>query len=309
MRNPFTSRNDANYGKGMVVLEDADAESSEQAEEISERLNATFLSPTYAPPVLPAAAIDVHRLSQTKDVKLEQILSVLEKDPLLAARVLKVASSPVYGGQSVQSLQTGVMRLGMRTLAALVWEVALNMRVFRSKAYEAPMELVRRHSIACAHVSRAIAKLTSVPLEYAFLCGLLHDIGVAAALHVLGEGGSNNGKPLDADLLAIVLRKGHAEASQIVAKQWLLTDDVQLVLRHHHQVTIQGYAHPTAAVIAVAERVILEEGGKAHPPMPWDHTNDTAYMAARDALSLTARAYDAIKKDARTILEKLEHSA
>jgi putative nucleotidyltransferase with HDIG domain len=299
----------AKYGRGSITLDDTEQEGSLQAEEIVQRLSATFHSPAYAPPLLPAAAMDVHRLSQTKDVQVEQILAVLEKDPLLAARVLKVASSPVYGGLQVQSLQMGVMRLGLRALADLVWEVALNMRVFKSKAYQVPMEAVRRHSIAVAHVSRAIAKLTSVPLEYAFLCGLLHDVGAAAALHLLGDGGSNSGKPLDATILQVVLHKSHAEASQQVALLWSLPADLQLVLAHHHDVSIQGYVHPTAAVIALAEQMIIEEGGKKLKPLLWDSTRDKALLVARDALALPLRSLDTIKKDTRTILAKLEHSA
>jgi HD-like signal output (HDOD) protein len=181
------------------------------------------------------------------------------------------------------------------------------MKVFRSKAYEGPMDAVRRHSTACAYVSRMIAKLTPVPLEYAFLCGLLHDVGAAAALLLLGQGGSNTGgKPLSAEVLQVVLTKAHAEASQLVAKLWQLPEDVQLVLGHHHTVTIQGYAHPTAAIIAIAEKVLREESGKAARALDWDETNDYALIAAREALGLTPRALEAIRKDARTIMAKLE---
>jgi HD-like signal output (HDOD) protein len=308
MRGRFgTSANDPGYGKGMVVLQDAELSGNVHAEEISERLKAVFRSPDYAPPLLPAAAVEVHRLSQTKDAQVDQILSALEKDPLLAARVLKVASSPVYGGQALQSLQTAVMRLGMRALADLVWEVALNMKVFRSKAYEGPMDAVRRHSTATAYVARAIAKLTPVPLEYAFLCGLLHDVGAAAALLLLGEGGSNSGgKPLSPEVLQVVLAKAHAEASQLVARLWELPADVQLVLAHHHNVTVQGYAHPTAAIIAIAEKVLREESGKSARALDWDETSDNALIAAREALGITPRSLEAIRKDARTIMAKLE---
>jgi HD-like signal output (HDOD) protein len=303
-------RAQADYGNGAVMLDDVDFATDAQAEEISERLKATFRSPDYVPPVLPAAAVEVHRLTQTHDVKIEQILQTLEKDPLLAARVLKVASSPIYSGQPIQSLSAAVMRLGMRHLADVVWEVALNMRVFRSKAYAEPMEAVRRHSIACAHVARSIAKLTPVPLEYAFLCGLLHDVGAAAALHLLGEGGSNaNGKPLDSDTLQIVLQKSHADASQLVAKLWLLPPDVQVVLAHHHSVIVQGYVHPTAAIIALAERCIADEATKALPPLAWDDTRDAMLMLARESLGLSARSLEAIKKETRALLAKMEQLA
>ena len=40
-----------------------------------------------------------------------------------------------------------------------------------------------------------------------------------------------------------------------------------------------------------------------------DVTGDKALMAARDALSLSLRALDTIKKETRSILAKLEHSA
>jgi HD-like signal output (HDOD) protein len=135
----------------------------------------------------------------------------------------------------------------------------------------------------------------------------LHDVGAAAALLLLGQGGSNTGgKPLSAEVLHVVLAKAHAEASQLVAKLWQLPDDVQLVLGHHHTVTIQGYAHPTAAIIAIAEKVLREESGKAARALDWDETNDYALIAAREALGLTPRALEAIRKDARTIMAKLE---
>lgn len=309
MRDRFgTNVTDAAYGKGVVALTDAEVVGDAHAEEISERVTAVFHSPQYVPPVLPAAAVEVHRLSQTKDVKVEQILAALEKDPLLAARVLKVASSPVYGGQAVTSLHNAVVRLGTRELGVLVWEVALNMRVFRSKAYERPMERVRRHSIATAHVARTIAKLTPVPLEYAYLCGLLHDVGAAAALLLLGEGGSNTGRQLADDVLQVVLSKSHAEASCQVAKMWQLPADVQFVLAQHHTVTAQGYAHPTAAIVAVAEKLIREESPRGSAVLDWDTTSDHALLAARDVLALSERALDALRKDVKNLLAKLEKS-
>jgi HD-like signal output (HDOD) protein len=300
------------YSKDGIALslEDTDLASDAHAEEISARLKVTFLSPDYVPPLLPAAAVEVHRLSQAHDVKIEQILLVLEKDPLLAARIMKVASSSLYGGQPLQSLSAAVMRLGLRHLADVVWEVALNMRVFRSKAYAAPMEAVRRHSVACAHVARAIAKLTPVPLEYAFLCGLLHDVGAAAVLHLLGEGGNNlSGQPLDAETLQMVLHKAHAEGSQLVARLWHLPADMQVVLAHHHHVMIQGYVHPTAAIVAIAERSIEEESGSTWPPLAWDSTRDAMLMIAREALALSPRSMEAIQKETRILLAKMEQVA
>jgi HD-like signal output (HDOD) protein len=294
------------YGRGTYEIAAAD-DPAEQAKLITRRIRATFATPTYAPPVLPVAALEVHQLSQAKNVKLEQVLSALEKDPLLAARVLKVANSPVYTGAPLQSLHHAVTRIGMKNLASVVWEVALNMRVFRCKVYEQPMEQIRRHSTAVAHLSRLVAQQTSIPLDYAFLCGLLHDVGAAAILLLLGE--RQAGQPQDTlppEVLAQVMEETHAEASALISKIWKLPGDLQLVLEHHHSVTSGGYAHPTASVIALAQKLMLEEGPRVGWPMPeWDETPLSGLMAAEAALSLDNNAFEKLRKKAEPMLSDL----
>jgi HD-like signal output (HDOD) protein len=298
------SRASETYGQGVVELEEDD-DPGQQAAALIKRVRGTFEAPTYAPPVLPVAALEVHQLSQAKNVKLEQVLSTLEKDPLLAARVLRVANSSLYAGAPLQSLHHAVMRLGMKNLASVVWEVALNMRVFRSKAYAEPMEQLRRHSVAVAHVARLVAQLTPIALDYAFLCGLLHDVGGAAVLLLLGERG-NTDEALPADVLADVFSAAHADASQVVAKIWRLPDDLQLVLQHHHDVTIGGYSHPTAAVIALAERLVAEEGPTAgYPVAPWDFTPKSSLRAAEQALQINEASLEKLRKRTGELLGEL----
>ena len=297
------------YGQGVVELEGTELEEGHLAEELIGVVRETFKSSSYAPPVLPAAAIELHQMSLQSDVQLSEIVSVLEKDPLLAARVVKVASSPLYGGRAVQSLQDAVVRLGLQNVREVVWQVALNMRVFRSKAYQAPMELVRRHSVAVAHLSRAIGKLTPVPLDYAFLCGLLHDVGAAAVLLLL-EAGEGRERPLTREVLDLVLGACHAEASAVLAGVWTLPADVALVLRHHHDADIEGHTHPTAAIIALAERVLFQLEAESVPGwVPgWDESSHRAWMIAQRALGLPEQALSAIEKECSKILERLGES-
>jgi HD-like signal output (HDOD) protein len=299
------------YGRGTHEIEAA-SDPAQQAEIITRRIRATFAAPQYAPPVLPVAALEVHQLSQAKNVKLEQVLSALEKDPLLAARVLKVANSPLYAGAPLQSLHHAVLRLGMKNLASVVWEVALNMRVFRCKHYERPMEQIRRHSTAVAHLSRLVAQQTSIPLDYAFLCGLLHDVGAAGILLLLGERapGAQHDPALDDQVLHSVMDDTHAEASALIARVWKLPGDIQLVLAHHHSVSSGGYAHPTAAVVALAQKLALEEGPAVGLETPrWDETPLHALMAAEQALGIESGAFDKLRKKAEPLLSELVASS
>ena len=295
------------YGQGIVELCDED-DPSRQAAGLIVRIRGAFDLPQYAPPLLPLAALEVHQLSQAKNVKLEQVLQTLEKDPLLAARVLRVANSALYAGAPLQSLHHAIMRLGMQNLANVVWEVALTMRVFRSKAYAAPMEQIRRHSVAVAHVSRLVAQLTPIALDYAFLCGLLHDVGAAAILLLLSE--SPPDQALPDDVLSQVLGAAHADASQIIAKSWKLPNDLQLVLAHHHAVTSGGYAHPTAAIVAIAERLVAEEGpATGLPASSWDSTPQSSQRAAEQALQIGEPALDKLRKRTAELLREVAQAS
>ncbi len=123
-------------------------------------------------------------------------------------------------------MKVAVVRLGMRHLASVVWEVAAGMRVFRSARYAGAMEQIRTHSTMCAHLCRLIASRKALATETAFLCGLLHDIGMAATLLVLSD------RPKDEPsisplVLDEVLRQTHQEVSGMIAQLWKLPAEVQ----------------------------------------------------------------------------------
>ena len=55
-----------------------------------------------------------------------EVVEVLQKDPVLAARVLSIAQSAFYASRSpVMSLHQATIRLGLKTLRDLVLEAAL----------------------------------------------------------------------------------------------------------------------------------------------------------------------------------------
>jgi HD-like signal output (HDOD) protein len=302
----MTEKTSADYGKGEYELE-ADAVVLESAADFAARLKAHFTSPGYTPPLLPAVAMQVQSLSQKADVDVAALVGVMEKDPVFAARVLKIAQSAAFASAgSINSLKDAVVRIGLRNLADIAWEVAMNMRVFRAQAYAQPMEVVRRHSTACAHFCRMISSSTGISTEYAFLCGLLHDIGMAASLIVLGEQ-HQAGQPLDAMLLGMILKRCHQEASMVIASLWKLPADVQLVVGNHHEVQIQGFVHPLAAVVAIAEQLARELGfGIVLAGTDSDSTDELALARARDALRLDAASLDKFREQARKLAENFE---
>jgi HD-like signal output (HDOD) protein len=269
-------------------------------------LRARFASPSYTPPMVPAIAVEVNQLAQKSSVDMTKLVAVLEKDPLLAARVLKLstsAASAPSGG--ITSLQAAVVRIGLRNVADLAWEVAIDSRVFRSQAYGGIMEVVRKHSIVCGHLARLTASFTSIPTDYGFLCGLLHDVGMAATLVILG----NDPQPVSESTCAEILQVCHQEASQTVAALWKLPPDIQLVLGNHHNVVVDKLVHPLTAIVAVAEQLarffnygVMIGGANADP------TDGAALAKARGALSLDEGRMELLRTQAEKVMEGLKPS-
>ncbi len=245
-----------NYGRGTVEI---DAEFVEERD-VLERLRTAFRAPDYEPPLLPAAALQLLELARSPDASVRDVLDVLEYDPFIAGRVLRLAQSPAYGAATpVRSLEQGVSRLGMNTMAEIFFHVSVSSRVFRAKGYEKAMDALRNHSVAVAHVARLVCRATSLPDEYAFLCGLLHDVGIAAGLIVLADVRAPKAPPPLFEIQRPVI-EAHAEAGTIVCASWKLPPDVCLVIEHHHHPTIGGVMHPMAAALGVAEEICRANG-------------------------------------------------
>jgi putative nucleotidyltransferase with HDIG domain len=256
-----TAKNRENYGKGEAFVEYIDRQ------EVLTALLTTFNSPKYEPPVLPATAIELLALSRSPKVEFDQITTLLQKDALVAAKVLKVAQSAIYArGARLTSLQDAVVRLGLETVAGLFMQVSMNMKVFRAPGYEKVMVALRRHSAMVANVARIVCRRTSVYDEYAFLCGLLHDVGISAGAAVLGASA-----PFEIAWPAIL--DAHAEAGRTLCAAWNLPPDVALVVQAHHGAPPGQPQHPVASAIMVSEWMArrlgfgIDEDGTDQPPV------------------------------------------
>jgi len=322
VRKAGKKRHEEGYGRGEhSIAPDEDLWIDEEA--LKERILAVFQSPDYRPPTLPGTALELLQLSRSPDVAFDDVVALLEKDSVLAGRVLRIAQSPVYAGASkLVSLKDALVRLGLITLRDLVLEVAMNLRVFKAESYAGSMERLRRHSLATAHLSRLVSRYTPMEGEYAFLCGLLHDVGTAGILIALGD--QPRGKaPPDLEVLWPAIDAVHEEAAAIMARLWQLPAEIPLVLGAHHSVRIDGFDHPLAATVCLADHLADELGQGLAPPAGrapagkddlagmsthshLDRSSPVALERAQQALGLGPETRELIQREAQALLGKLE---
>lgn len=276
---------------------------------ISEGLRRVFGSPGYKPPMLPAVALEIHDLSCRPDIDTGKLIGVLERDPMLAGHVLRVANSPIFRGRDAEtSLRSAVLRLGLKNLGEVVFELALHMRVFRSAEYSDLMEQLRRHSTACANLCRLLASRSGQDPENAFLCGLLHDIGIAAILIVLGERRKGEAA-VEPTVLAEVIRQIHEDVSGMLVRLWKLPEEVADVVAHHHGKPAVEGAPLLSSVVALADHFATKLGFAADFGGGANDGADVGFVSAAAArLKLDATALATIEEESAEILRRVEQS-
>lgn len=134
-------------------------------------------------PMLPQVAQKVLVLSNGANSDFQQLAELIQKDPSLAAQVMRVASSAAFSaGVEIQSLQQAITRLGMKTLAEIAISSAVSEHMFDAPGYEKLVHSIWQRSISIALWSREIARQLRLNIESVFLAGLLHQMGAAVAV-------------------------------------------------------------------------------------------------------------------------------
>jgi putative nucleotidyltransferase with HDIG domain len=293
-------------------------------EELTQRIVEAFESPGYQPPRLPAVATELLALSNRPDVDVSQIETLLERDAMLAGEILSVCRSAAYDrGGTITSIREALVRIGLRKLREIVMQAAMSSRVFRSATYKGCMEVLQEHSRVTAHIARLVSEKTNVNEEQAFLAGLLHDVGIAGILIVLGD--TKRGKePPDLDALWPAIHGAHGIAGARMVKYWKLPEEIGVAVAIHHSILFGGAEHPLAAVICLAEKISADLGKGFVPPpsakgadSPFaelanadntsiDQTGDFTIDRACRALGFDQAAYEALRASAMAWAKKTQ---
>jgi HD-like signal output (HDOD) protein/ActR/RegA family two-component response regulator len=115
------------------------------------------------------------------DLSVAQLAASVEQDVVIAGSVLGIANSAAYGGQkAISSLRQAIARIGLNKTRNVLLGVSVT-RSFRKIRLPAGWSLARfnKHSLASAVMSDLIVRsLPSADAEWAFMAGLLHDVGL-----------------------------------------------------------------------------------------------------------------------------------
>jgi len=235
-------------------------------------------------PAVPAVVTELRELVSKSDSKLEALVTLLERDPALVARVLQLGRSAQFGRtQQLPDLRFIINRVGFRQLSLVVESVWANdcFKVADAR-YQPYVAQLARLSVARALSARALAELRRVEAFPAYLSGLFADVGASFLLWAIVDK-SRGHAPDPLDALAFV-REHHETMSGAVLKRWGHAELVVGLTRHHHNPQLAGPTATYSALLVLASQMAAELTGDLDPtqegPFPPPPLLERASLAA-----------------------------
>jgi len=213
-------------------VNEVDSLESLECQELLNRFKSALKRNQFVLPSLPEVAFKVRRLLEADDSCADDIASVVNADPAIAAKLVRAANSPIYhGANACESTRNAVVRLGLDTTQQLVMSFALHDLFEASKPeLKALMLQAWQDSIEVAAIALVLGrkvKLAGYSAEEIMLAGLLHNIGVIAVVAFI----ESAKEAVDAEKLPALVNKLAIDASEVILKHWKFSNVFVQVVR------------------------------------------------------------------------------
>ena len=201
-------------------------------------------------PALPQALQAVWQAQRDDRLSLPHCVELIEHDPALAGRILRLANAAFYGASGqVSNIGDAMRLLGLRTVAAALSAAVLSQALSKLSCPGFDLAEHWRHAVGTALLARTLAPRVALSADDAFLAGLMHDMG----LLVLASHAPDD----TAEILRLASRMGwpacqaerhvlgvdHPQVGAAVAAHWRFPARiVQAIAQHHAPPAPQGGA-------------------------------------------------------------------
>jgi HD-like signal output (HDOD) protein len=203
-------------------------------------LHAAMADESLELPPPPQIATEVMRLTRSDETdddaasaNAAELAKLIQRDVALAGQVMRVANSALYARRTpVVTLPQAIAWLGMREIRTIAYAIAVQGQVFASTYFRKEMTDLWRESVITALFAQEVARLKRRNVESAYLCGLLHRVGLAIVLSRVGSAALMNRLSPDS---AIVLRFAAEHETRVgsqLAASWQLPSAVAAAIAH-----------------------------------------------------------------------------
>lgn len=183
-------------------------------------------------PTIPDVSVKIRRAINEPSANSSKIARVVQIDPSITARLIKISNSPLYRGRrKIESCPEALTRLGLKAAQDIITAFALK-AVFNAKTgvIRRKMQELWAHSSHVAAISAVLAhKTPGFDPDRAMLAGLIHDIGVVPILAYADRQPDILASPSD---LAETVRELRSQIGVQIIRNWDFPHDFEDVVTH-----------------------------------------------------------------------------
>ncbi|HOW67663.1 MAG TPA: HDOD domain-containing protein [Candidatus Paceibacterota bacterium] len=244
---------------------------------------------------------------------LTDVGEVIEKDPDLTARLLKLGNSSFYGFPCrVETVSETISLIGIQQVQDLI-TVSTVVEIFEGISADlVNMKSFWQHSLACGVAARQLALSRRMPKpEKLFVLGLLHDIG-RLVLYAQDPEKSRfvfKAYPLSSESLRETEREvlgfDHTEIGECLLRAWNYPANLVAGVRYHHHPLSAGAFQLEASITHVADHLVnaMQWGSSGQRVVPtlhdkaWERLNlppdvlESVVTAMDDQLAAVEKAF------------------
>ncbi len=265
-----TNKKQPGYGRGVIEisqeelneLEFDDSEKKEFSLKMGVLVKQSIESSDFKPPLLPEVALSLTEMANKPNIAINTVESTVSRDPSVAARVVAIANSALYnrGGQ-VRSLKVAITRIGLAELRDIAFQTIARTHIFRVQGFQDRMRELLEAAQASGLIARKVCQTLRFESELAYLCGLLHDMGEAIILGIVGNHvrGNTEGPPT-LEEMEETISTYHTKIGAKICTMWGLPDMIADAVLHHHSPTASNNPSQMATIVAVTDILIRHAG-------------------------------------------------
>lgn len=216
-------------------------------------------------PGFPEIVVRVRRALADENVTAEKVARVLGGEPVIAARLMRMATSAALNpaGNPVADLRTAILRVGLNAVrgATLAFAVHQLRQSATLRGLEQPLDALWQRSVLVASLAHIIARhRSSVSPDTALLAGLLHGIG---RLYILTRASRHRSLFADAASYQAIERDWHLGIACALLEHWGVAEQIVQAVRES-----EDYAREPRGAVSLSDVLVVASLIAVHHSQP-----------------------------------------
>lgn len=253
-------------------------------------------------PTIPTILTEITRIFDSPDGSARDAAAVIEKDPAIATRVLRLVNSPFYGLRNpVSAINLACSILGLKVIKNLVVQATVLSTFGSDKECDGiDVNYLWDHSfktaVACKLIVEHSPAARCMGKDDAYTCGLIHDIGRMILIDSQNRRFTEAVKVSRTRKMPLAIAEGevfgfnHAHVGGLLARRWKLADAVQAAVTYHHSPAVEPEDWARAFVVKSANTL----AHRAAAAMQGSYQGDVLDDDSLQALQLSPEQMKAI---------------